>query len=81
MKRNRYSSNEAALRHLLRERRLELGIHQKTLADKLKVPQSFISKYESGERLLTFGEAIQICQALDWEPTKLLKEYLLHYEA
>ena len=80
MKRNRYSSNEEALRRLLRDRRVQLGIRQEDLADKLEVPQSFISKYESGERLLTFGEAIQICQALNWEPAKLLKEYLSAHE-
>ena len=80
MKRNRYSSSEEALRRLLRERRLELNMRQEGLAAKLQAPQSFVSKYESGERLLTFGEAIRICQALDWKPTKLLKEYMPHHE-
>ena len=80
MKRNRYSSNEEALRNLLRNHRLNKGIRQEDLAQTLKVHQSFVSKYESGERLLTFIEVINICNALDLNPTTLIKEYQKYYE-
>lgn len=81
MKNNRYAANEEYLRSLLRSRRKELGITQGALADILKKPQSFVSKFESGERLLTFVETVTICRALDINPATLLKEYLPHHDA
>lgn len=56
-------------------------MRQEDLAEKLSAQQSFVSKYESGERLLTFVETINICKVLDLAPTTLIKEYLLHYES
>ena len=76
MKHNRYASNEEHLRLLLRKRRENRGLTQTGLAKILDKPQSFVSKYESGERLLTFVETIEICMALKLLPTALLKEYL-----
>ncbi len=81
MKRDRYSSKEEIFRKILRDRRLEIGLRQEDLAEKLAVYQSFVSKYESGERLLTFVEAICICKVLDLDPNKLLEDYLPHHDA
>lgn len=47
---------------LLKEIRQKNGITQVELAHKLGVPQSFVSKYESGERQLDILELRQICQ-------------------
>ena len=47
---------------LLREMRQKQGVTQVELAGKLGVPQSFVSKYESGERQLDVLELRQICQ-------------------
>ena len=47
---------------LLKEIRQKNGITQVELAQKLGVPQSFVSKYESGERQLDILELRQICQ-------------------
>lgn len=52
------------LRKLLRKLRLEAGLRQVDVAARLRVPQSFISKYESGERHLEFAEVGEICTAL-----------------
>jgi len=49
---------------LLRELRKKSAIRQIDLAVQLNVPQSFISKYESGERNLDVLELRQICQLL-----------------
>ena len=49
---------------LLREIRLTAGFTQVQLADSLGVPQSFISKYESGERRLDLLELQLVCRAL-----------------
>ena len=47
---------------LLKEIRQKRGVTQVELAEKLSVPQSFVSKYESGERQLDILELRQICQ-------------------
>ncbi len=49
---------------LLRQLRIQAGLRQKELADMLGKPQSYVSKYESGERRLDVVELRQICQAL-----------------
>jgi transcriptional regulator with XRE-family HTH domain len=80
MKHNRYGANEEHLRRLLRQRRNEMGFTQAALADVLGKPQSFVSKYESGERLLSFVETIDVCRALNLDPKTLLKHYLPHHD-
>ncbi len=59
---------------LMREARDQAGLSQVQLAERLGRPQSFISKYESGERRLDVAEFIEICRALDVSATKLLKK-------
>jgi transcriptional regulator with XRE-family HTH domain len=49
---------------LLRQLRLGAGLRQSDLARKLGQPQSFVSKYESGERRLDLLEVRQICEAV-----------------
>jgi transcriptional regulator with XRE-family HTH domain len=64
MIRGRSSKEEIALREMLRDRRKSLGLRQADLALRLGMPQSFVSKYESGERLLTFVEVLVIIETL-----------------
>ena len=52
------------------------GIRQQTLATKLGRPQSFIAKYEGGERRIDVIEFIAIARALGADPLKLFKEFL-----
>ena len=49
---------------LLRAVRSEAGLTQAEVAGRLELPQSFVSKYESGERRLDLVELRQICRAL-----------------
>jgi transcriptional regulator with XRE-family HTH domain len=49
---------------LLRQLRADAGFTQRELAKKLNQTQSFISKYESGERRLDPLELLQVCHAL-----------------
>jgi len=60
-----YTVQEQILRSLLREIRIEAGLRQIDLAQRIHEPQSFVSKYESGERRLDLIELHQICQALE----------------
>jgi transcriptional regulator with XRE-family HTH domain len=48
-------------------------ITQAALADTLGRPQSFVAKYESGERRLDVAEFVGIARALGADPFKLLK--------
>src|ERR1700733_7736917 len=58
------SSEQRRLRELLRQIRTEASLRQGDLAKKLKQSQSFVSKYESGERRLDLLELQQICRAV-----------------
>lgn len=49
---------------LLKQIRQKSGIRQVELARQLGVPQSFISKYESGDRRLDILELRRICQII-----------------
>ena len=55
---------EDAFLQLLKELRLEKNFTQKELADRLGFPQSYVSKYETGERRLDFVETVYVCDAL-----------------
>lgn len=64
MTRDPHSRDEQALREFLRNCRKAAGLRQADLARRLGVPQSFVSKYESGERLLTFLEVLSLLREL-----------------
>ncbi len=49
----------------LRQVRLDAQLTQAELSCKLNKPQSFVSKYEGGERRLDFYELYLICSALN----------------
>ena len=60
---NKETQNEKLLK-LLKRIRQERGIRQIELADRLGVPQSFVSKYESGDRRLDILELRKVCEAI-----------------
>ena len=64
MTRNPYSYHQVKLQELLQKVRLDARLRQEDLAKRLGVPQSFISKYESGDRRLDFIEVRKVCAAL-----------------
>lgn len=51
------------VQNLLRTIRLEAGLKQIELAERLKSDQSFVSRYERGERRLDLVELEEICAA------------------
>lgn len=60
------------LRALLLDARKRSGLTQRQLAEILRRPQSFVSKYESGERRLDVLELLEICRAVGEDPCSLL---------
>jgi ribosome-binding protein aMBF1 (putative translation factor) len=59
-----YSEEYRRLCAILRELRLAAGLTQVQVAARLDVPQSFVSKYESGERRLDVIELRHVADAL-----------------
>lgn len=53
--------------------RKEAGLTQQALAENLKRPQSFVAKYEGGERRLDVIELQEIAQALKVDVSSFLK--------
>ena len=56
--------------------RKRAGVTQQQLADRLKKPQSFVAKYERGERRIDVAEFIAIMRALDADPKRVFAEIL-----
>jgi transcriptional regulator with XRE-family HTH domain len=53
------------LQELLVSLRTQAGLRQTDLAERLGKPQSFVSKYECGERQLDLIELFNLCKALN----------------
>jgi transcriptional regulator with XRE-family HTH domain len=64
------------LRQLLVDARKNAGLSQDALADRLKRPQSYVSKFERGERRLDVVEFFEVMDALNVDGFKLLKKLL-----
>lgn len=64
MQKSLKSPEYAGIIALLVAVRKRAGIHQQPLSKKLGRPQSFIAKYEGGERRLDVIEFIEIARAL-----------------
>ncbi len=65
MKKSIHTAEQVRLRSLLKDYRKSRGLRQAELASLLGKPQSFVSKYESGERRLDLVELGEVCSALD----------------
>lgn len=52
------------------------GVRQQKLAAKLGKPQSFVAKYEGGERRIDLIEFVAIARALNVDPVKLFGDFV-----
>lgn len=59
---------------ILKRLRAQKEVTQLQLAEALGRPQSFVSKYESGERRLDVLEFIQVCNALNESPSDVIQK-------
>lgn len=64
------------LRRMLIEARLGAGLRQADVAAKLGKPQSYVSKIERGEQGITIIELIEMAEAVGFEPSSFLFEFI-----
>lgn len=69
-----FSFEYIRLREILLNARDSKNITQAELARLLNKPQSYISKYENGEKMLNVIEFINVCNALGIEAEKIIQE-------
>ena len=75
MKKTLASQKHKPYLSLLREIRVAQGLRQRDVAERLGQPQSFVSKYESGERRLDLLELEQVCEACGLDLVSFVSRY------
>ncbi len=65
---------------LLVAAREKAGLTQQQLADRLGKPQSFVAKYEVGERRIDLIEFVAISHALQFDPARAVREIAAKYK-
>ena len=70
-----HSKEHAKLRQLLIRRRLDLGLSQRALAERMDVVHSFVGKVETGDRRMDIFEFIEYCRALDWDASEVVRGF------
>jgi transcriptional regulator with XRE-family HTH domain len=76
MQKSLKSSEYARLIAMLVAMRKKADVRQQILAKKLGKPQSFVAKYEGGERRIDLIEFLAIVRALEGDPVKLFREFV-----
>jgi transcriptional regulator with XRE-family HTH domain len=73
MRKSVHTGAYVVLREHLVAARQRAGLSQAKLAAKLGRPQSFIAKYESGERRVDLVEFLEIARVLGAEPQRIFR--------
>lgn len=63
-----------SFRELLIKYRKDAGVTQESLAQELNKPQSYVSKYENGERRLDLIEFLEIAKALQFDKFQFISD-------
>jgi len=74
MDRTLRSAGHRALMEALKTARLDAGLTQTEVAQKLKRPQSFVAKYENGERKVEVVELAHIARAIGCSACGVLEQ-------
>lgn len=74
MAKSLHTPQYGVFRSLMADLRVTAKLPQSELAARLGAPQSFVSKYESGERRLDVIEFVSVCDALGVAPDLILKK-------
>ncbi|MEN9490276.1 MAG: hypothetical protein RJA63_725 [Pseudomonadota bacterium] len=70
-----HDPNSQVFRQMLAEARTAKGLLQAELAERLRKTQSFVSKYERGERRIDFPEFVCIADALELDLPTFIEAY------
>lgn len=68
-----YSPAYLKMREMLKAEREKARLSQALVADKLGVNQTYVSKYEKGERRLDLIEFLEIAEAVGFDPLDFIK--------
>jgi len=74
MKSSIYSEDQKILRQILKRARKSAELTQQEVAVLLGKPQSFVAKYENGERQLYVLELMKVLSALNQRPDAFIME-------
>ncbi len=77
----RIETDRARLARILRRLRTEAKMPQGDLAQRLGRPQSFVSRYETGQRRLDLPELKEVCQELGITLRMLVEHFEDRHEA
>ncbi len=69
-----FTSQYETFRGLLIEARQAENLTQAELAERLGRPQSFVSKYERGERRLDVVEFLEVARTLGLDPCEIIRK-------
>lgn len=67
-----FSREYQLFRKMLVDARRAAGLTQRKVAERLKEPQNFVSKYERGERRIDVVEFLKVAKALEFDPAEFL---------
>lgn len=73
MTKSLHSTQSLKLREELTRSRNKAGLTQQVLADRLGRPQSFVAKYEVGERRLDVIEFLEVTRAIGIDPHTIIR--------
>ncbi len=71
-----HSERYQRFRTLLIERRKEAGLTQALLAEMLSKPQSYVAKYEKGERRLDVVEFVEVAEAINFDAAEFVGAFV-----
>ncbi len=74
---SQFSTDYARFLRLLRNARINAGLTQSDAAKRLRRPQSFVSKCESGERRVDVVEFVGFCREYGVQPQEFVRR-LIH---
>ena len=76
MRKSIYSKGQRHLQALLKDARKKRKLSQQAVADQLGRPQSFVAKYEGGERRLDVVEFVEVARVLGMDPVRLVRQLI-----
>jgi transcriptional regulator with XRE-family HTH domain len=68
-----FTDEYAAFTRRIIAARKDTGLTQQQLAERIGKPQSFVSKYERGERRVDLIEFLAIAEALGFDPSRFIR--------